>query len=66
MVVNKITKDMPQAAPKTKTSINLKELFSRIEKRAYEIYQKRGHSSGSDLNDWLEAERQVKRELNIK
>jgi Protein of unknown function (DUF2934) len=31
-----------------------------IAKRAYEIYQRRGGSHGADLDDWLEAERQLK------
>lgn len=32
-----------------------------IAKRAYEIYQNRGGNHGADLDDWLEAERQLKR-----
>ena len=32
-----------------------------IAKRAYEIYMGRGGSHGADLDDWLEAERQLKR-----
>ena len=32
-----------------------------IAKRAYEIYQSRGGSHGADLDDWLEAERQLRR-----
>ena len=31
-----------------------------VAKRAYEIYQTRGGSHGADLDDWLEAERQLK------
>jgi Protein of unknown function (DUF2934) len=31
-----------------------------IAKRAYEIYQGRGGQHGADLDDWLEAERQLK------
>ena len=31
-----------------------------VAKRAYEIYQARGAQHGSDLDDWLEAERQLK------
>ena len=31
-----------------------------IARRAYEIYQNRGGYDGSDLDDWLEAERQLK------
>jgi hypothetical protein len=32
-----------------------------VARRAYEIYQERGGSHGADLDDWLEAERQLKR-----
>jgi len=31
-----------------------------IARRAYEIYQGRGGQHGADLDDWLEAERQLK------
>ena len=31
-----------------------------VAKRAYEIYRNRGGSDGADLDDWLEAERQLK------
>ena len=34
----------------------------RIRRAAYALYQKRGSSPGSDLDDWLEAERTVGRE----
>jgi len=32
-----------------------------VARRAYEIYQSRGGNHGADLDDWLEAERQLKR-----
>jgi hypothetical protein len=32
-----------------------------IARRAYEIYQSRGGNHGADLDDWLEAERQLRR-----
>jgi hypothetical protein len=31
-----------------------------VARRAYEIYQKRGGQHGADLDDWLEAERQLR------
>ena len=31
-----------------------------IARRAYEIYQRRGGNHGADLDDWLEAERELK------
>lgn len=32
-----------------------------VARRAYEIYQRRGGNHGADLDDWLEAERQLRR-----
>ena len=34
-------------------------LGSRIAKRVYELYVQRGHEHGHDMEDWLEAERQI-------
>jgi DUF2934 family protein len=34
-------------------------LHDRIKLRAYELYQSRGSVNGSDLQDWLQAEREV-------
>jgi len=34
-------------------------LGSRIADKAYELYVQRGHEHGHDLEDWLEAERQI-------
>ena len=43
-----------------------RELFSKIQQKAYEFYEKRGYSHGSDQADWIEAEGQIKRDLGIK
>jgi hypothetical protein len=48
----------PRAAKKGNGSANLKSPDS-VARRAYEIYQGRGGSHGADLDDWLEAERQL-------
>jgi Protein of unknown function (DUF2934) len=34
-------------------------LDARIRRRAYEVYLRRAGRAGSDLEDWLEAEREV-------
>ena len=39
------------------------QLFERISRRAYELYQLRGESHGHDAEDWLEAERQVNADI---
>lgn len=47
-------------------SVDQKKVFSMIQKKAYDLYAKRGNKTGNDKADWFEAERQVKRELGIK
>ena len=35
------------------------QIREMVAKRAYEYYQKRGRQAGSELDDWLRAEREV-------
>ena len=41
----------------------LQKMQDLIAKKAFELYEKRGGQHGSDMNDWLEAERLVKRSI---
>ncbi len=43
-------------APETET-VSIQE---RIERRAYELYVQRGNQSGSELEDWLQAEGEIR------
>lgn len=36
-----------------------------IARRAYEIYLRRGGSNGHDLDDWLQAERELRSEIGL-
>lgn len=36
-------------------------LEERIRRRAYELYVQRGNQSGSELDDWLQAEEEILR-----
>ncbi len=45
---------------------NQDELTNRIRKVAQENYERRNREPGHELEDWLSAERQVKKELGIK
>lgn len=42
------------------------DIAAKIAKRAYELYEKRGYSHGSDWSDWFEAERQIRREMRLR
>ncbi len=43
------------------SNVNAKDLalFERIAQRAYELYEQRGCQAGSELEDWLQAEREI-------
>lgn len=43
--------------------ITNEELYERVARKAYELYQQRGEIAGHDLNDWFTAERLVRAEL---
>src|SRR5712691_13375877 len=54
---------IPMAAP-APAKERLKERLSlaeRIQRRAYELYVQRGNESGSELDDWLQAEEEIRR-----
>jgi hypothetical protein len=41
------------------------ELFNEIAKLSYQFYVDRGYQHGSDMDDWLRAERIVRARYNI-
>jgi hypothetical protein len=52
---------IPMAAP-APAKERLKERLSleeRIQRRAYELYVQHGNESGSELDDWLQAEEEI-------
>ncbi len=44
----------------SKESLSPEELHEKIQKKAYELYEKRGATHGNDWADWFEAEKIVK------
>jgi hypothetical protein len=49
---------MLASARATKSTIKTLTPEERIRRRAYEIYLRRGNQSGSELGDWLQAEKE--------
>jgi hypothetical protein len=47
-------------------AITPEKLVNEIERRAHAIYLQRGAAPGSDLTDWLQAEREIKAKYGIK
>ena len=54
---SKSSKDTPATSPE--------KLVDEIKKRAYEIHLKRGKTPGSDMDDWLKAEREIKAKYHV-
>lgn len=55
----------PRAAPKPMPKIDLRSYINELNKRAYEIFQQRGASHGSDWEDWFRAEKELKKKFGI-
>lgn len=55
----KSTKQALAAVKETETSLPRSITREEIALRAFQIYQERGDNAGSDVDDWLEAERQL-------
>ena len=41
-------------------TMSKEDVSKLVEKKAYELYEKRGRKGGHSIDDWLEAERIVK------
>ena len=52
---------MPAHAPAKEIPIEALPLEARIQRRAYELYVQRGNQSGSEMDDWLQAEEEIRR-----
>jgi len=52
---------MPATARVTETPIETLPVEERIRRRAYELYVQRGSESGSELDNWLQAEEEIQR-----
>ncbi len=52
---------MPEPARAKVPPIETLSLEERIRRRAYELYVQQGNQSGSELDDWLQAEEEIHR-----
>ena len=48
------------AAPAKKRATETLSLEERIRERAFELYVRRGNQSGSEIDDWLQAEGEMR------
>ena len=56
VVVQKIDSDKPAPALRLK---ELKDTFENIRKRAFQLFERRGGAPGGELEDWVQAERDL-------
>ena len=47
-------------APKSDEPTVLISIEQQIQQRAYELYEQRGRTDGHELDDWLQAESEIK------
>jgi hypothetical protein len=47
-------------APKSEEPTVLIPIEQRIQQRAYELYEQRGRTDGHELEDWFQAESEIK------
>jgi hypothetical protein len=52
---------MPTPARAKKPATEKLSLEERVRQRAYELYIERSNESGSELDDWLQAEEEIRR-----
>lgn len=57
--------EMPPRPAAEGPMFSMEELRRRTAERAYDLYIQRARTDGHDLEDWLEAERLVRAELNL-
>ena len=53
---------VPAQRTSAQTAASIEE---EIALRAYEIYLERGKTDGNDVDDWLQAEREIKHHLSL-
>jgi outer membrane protein TolC len=61
----KVKSDYTQSVP-TGKQLSSSVTEEAIARRAYELYLRRAGEDGRDIDDWLEAERQLRSEQHVK
>jgi len=56
---------MPKPKAKPTRELEFHPTREEIEQRAYQLYVQRGGATGSDVEDWLQAERELREKYDI-
>lgn len=62
-VVESLPSEPLQAEHKPVPQLQGPEFYARVARKAYDLFERRGREPGHDVEDWLEAERLVKEEM---
>jgi len=65
-MIHKLKKVLESAMGDNSKRVSKEEFMQLVQKKSYELYEKRGCQPGNDLEDWLNAERLVKEDLGVK
>jgi len=65
-MINKIKKALNANIGSNAKRVSSEEFMQLVQQKAYELYEKRGCKQGNDLEDWLNAERLVKEDIERK
>lgn len=57
------SKNNPPPTQPQPLTLSDEELYDRVARKAYELYEQRGEAHGHDFDDWLTAEYLVQEEL---
>ena len=64
-IVKKVVETFVSATSPVRPRVSADEYIQRVQYKAYELYVQRSYNHGNDLDDWLEAERLVKKDLGL-
>ncbi len=56
----------PAETNQSRSSAQTSDLDSAIARRAYELYEERGREPGADVDDWLQAEHEIRESHSAK
>ncbi len=62
----KSTKTTSKKKTTRKKKVSESDLYAMIENRAYHLFEQRGADHGSDWQDWLQAENEMRKQYSLK
>lgn len=64
-MIKKVKKALMYAMGENQKRVSREEFMQLVQKKAYELYEKRGCQPGNDLEDWITAEKLVREDFEV-